>query len=169
LPHCFPFFDHVFFPSGSREAAVNQAEGQKTSQILKSEAEQQEQINLAQGQSSAIRVRAEASAVAIERIAIALRQQGGIDAVSLTVAEKYVEAFGQLAKQGTTIVVPANAGDAASMVAQAMSVYDSIRATRKPTMTAIESGNVSSSLEVEESKREGTTKRPTKVEKPKLQ
>src|SRR2546421_1943488 len=71
------------------------------------------------GEAEAILLRASATAQGIRRIAQSISQSpGGIDAVSLTVAEKYVEAFGQLAKKGTSIIVPASASDAGSMIAQ---------------------------------------------------
>ena len=44
--------------------------------------------------------------------------QSGDNAAALTVAEQYVQAFGNLAKTSNTVILPANTGDAASMVAQ---------------------------------------------------
>jgi len=44
--------------------------------------------------------------------------QGGKDAISLQVAQQYVEAFGNIAKEGNTLLLPANATDPASMIAQ---------------------------------------------------
>ncbi|CAG8477811.1 11311_t:CDS:2 [Diversispora eburnea] len=102
---------------GARQAAINVAEGTKQSVILASEAEMSEQINKASAK--AILLRAEATSEGIRRIASAIKESPrGTDAVALTVAEKYVEAFGQLAKQGNTIIVPANSNDAGSMIAQ---------------------------------------------------
>ncbi|RHZ56356.1 hypothetical protein Glove_402g33 [Diversispora epigaea] len=70
-------------------------------------------------QAKAILLRAEATSEGLRRIADAIKESPcGTDAVALTVAEKYVEAFGQLAKQGNTIIVPANSSDAGSMIAQ---------------------------------------------------
>jgi hypothetical protein len=46
--------------------------------------------------------------------------------VSLRVAEQYIAAFSRLATRGTTLVLPANAGDAAGMVAQAMAVFRTV-------------------------------------------
>jgi len=40
----------------------------------------------------------------------------------LRVAEKLVEQFGNVAKQSTTLILPANFGDISSMIATAMSV-----------------------------------------------
>ncbi|KAK9760075.1 Synaptotagmin-like protein 2, variant 2 [Basidiobolus ranarum] len=112
---------------GSRQAAINVAEGKKQGTILASEAQKLEQINEAQGEAEAIILRAQATAQGIQRIAQSISQsEGGHHAVSLTVAEKYVDAFGKLAKEGTTIVVPAAAADVGSMVAQALTIYNKI-------------------------------------------
>ena len=44
--------------------------------------------------------------------------QLGERAATLNVAEQYVNAFSNLAKTNNTVVLPANVGDAGSMVAQ---------------------------------------------------
>ncbi|KAJ3022172.1 UNVERIFIED_CONTAM: hypothetical protein HDU68_009278 [Siphonaria sp. JEL0065] len=112
---------------GSRQSAINMAEGAKQAVILQSEAELQSQLNKAEGAAKAIRMNAEASAEAIDKIAKAINSNGesGKDAVSLSVAEKYVESFGNIAKASTTVVVPSNFGDVASMATQLMTVLNS--------------------------------------------
>jgi hypothetical protein len=40
----------------------------------------------------------------------------GRDAISLRLGEQYIGAFGNLAQKGTTLMLPANTGDPASMV-----------------------------------------------------
>ncbi|KAI9255419.1 hypothetical protein EDC94DRAFT_545491 [Helicostylum pulchrum] len=111
---------------GARQAAINVAEGRKQSTILASEAERAEKINMASGEAEAILLRATASAKGIEKVAHAISLDHGNDAVSMTVAEKYVEAFGRMAKEGTTMIVPASTNDAASMVTQALAIYNTI-------------------------------------------
>lgn len=103
---------------GARQAAINVAEGHKQSKILASEAQKAENINQADGEAQAILLRAEASAKSIEVVAQAIGKDQGANAVSMSIAEKYVEAFGQLAKKSTTLIVPASANDAASLVTQ---------------------------------------------------
>ena len=110
-----------------RQSAINVAEGQKQSVILESEAMQAKQINYAKGEAEAIWMRADAQAKAILRTAQVIQQEGGHDAVSLGVAEKYIESFGQIAKEGNTVIVPANVGDAAGMVTQLMAVFDKVK------------------------------------------
>ncbi|KAF9134060.1 hypothetical protein BGX30_012053 [Mortierella sp. GBA39] len=116
---------------GSRQAAINVAEGLKQSVILQSEANKAEQINQATGEAEAILLRAKANAEGIRRIAEAITDgEGGHHAVSLTVADKYVDAFSKLAKESTTLILPAPASDASSMVAQALTIYDGITKKR---------------------------------------
>ena len=50
----------------------------------------------------------------------AIRVPGGTEAVQLRVAEQYIAQFGELAKKGNTIVLPANVADVGSMIALAM-------------------------------------------------
>lgn len=112
---------------GARQAAINVAEGNKQSVILESEAVKQRSMNEASGEAAAIRIRAEANAAALQTIANAIKSDSGHDAVSLAVAEKYMEAFGRLAKEGTTVIVPGNVADAAGMVTQMLSVFNGVR------------------------------------------
>lgn len=113
---------------GQRQSAINIAEGKKQSVILASEAMKAEQINRASGEAEAIRVKALATAGGIEAVARAIEQGAGAaqNAVSLSVAEKYVDAFGKLAKEGTAVVVPGNVGDIGGMIATALSVYGKV-------------------------------------------
>ncbi|KAI7827703.1 hypothetical protein BX661DRAFT_193837 [Kickxella alabastrina] len=121
---------------GSRQSAINVAEGAKQAQILASEADKMQQINRAMGEAEAIRQTALAEAVAIERVALAIHgSEGGELAAGLHVAQQYVEAFGRIAKEGNTIVVPASANDVSGMVAQAMAVFSSVSANQKKTAT----------------------------------
>ena len=51
-----------------------------------------------------------------------------MDALSYKVAEQYINAFGQLARTANTVLLPSNAGDVPSMVAQAMTLYRQLSA-----------------------------------------
>jgi regulator of protease activity HflC (stomatin/prohibitin superfamily) len=107
---------------GEKQSAVNVAEGQKQKVVLESEAVRQKQINEATGQAEAIRAIAGATADGLKSVASAVQAQGGMEAVQLRVAEKLVEQFGNLAKQGNTLILPANFGDISTLIATAMSV-----------------------------------------------
>ncbi|WP_020203927.1 SPFH domain-containing protein [Cupriavidus sp. WS] len=107
---------------GKRQEQINLATGAREAAIQKSEGDRQAAINRAQGEASAILAVAEANAQAIEKIGRAIRTDGGMEAVNLKVAEEYVGAFGNLAKQGNTLIVPGNLGDMSSMVAAALQI-----------------------------------------------
>jgi hypothetical protein len=47
-----------------------------------------------------------------------------MDAANLKVAQQYVDAFANLAKQSNTMIIPASAGDVAGFIATAMSVLE---------------------------------------------
>ncbi len=102
---------------GAREAKINVSEGLKQEMINVSEGDMQKQINEAKGRSEEIRLIAEATAAGIERIATAINQPGGADAVSLRIAEQYVKEFGKLAQESNTLILPAELSDIGGVVA----------------------------------------------------
>ncbi|KAH3688674.1 hypothetical protein WICPIJ_000365 [Wickerhamomyces pijperi] len=117
---------------GQRQSAINIAEGQKTSQILASEAQKAQSINEANGEAEAILLKAKATAEGIRAVAKAINETpGGTDAVSLQVAEKYVDAFGKIAKEGNSVVVPANLGDMGSLISGGLGIYGAVSKTVK--------------------------------------
>lgn len=117
---------------GHRQSAINIAEGKKASVILASEARKTEKINAALGEAEGIRLKAEATAKGINAVAQALKENkaAGQGAISLSVAERYVDAFGKLAKETNTIIVPAQLGDLGGMIAGAMGIYGKIAETQ---------------------------------------
>lgn len=121
---------------GQRQSAINIAEGRKQSVILASEAMKAERINTASGEAEAILLKAQATARGIDAVAQSIGRGGANaqGAVSLSVAEKYVDAFGRLAKEGTSVVVPGNVGDIGSMIATALSVYGTVGQSQAKTM-----------------------------------
>src|SRR5215831_16123593 len=84
----------VLNSEGERDAKINQAEGDKQRVIKASEATKQQQIN----------------------------EEGGIEAMQLRIGEEYLRQFGKLAKESTTLVIPGNLSDLASVVTMATSI-----------------------------------------------
>lgn len=113
---------------GQRQSAINIAEGKKQSVILASEALRAERINEADGEAQAILLKARATAEGIDAVANSITKgEGGAQgAISLSVAEKYVDAFGKLARESTAVVVPGNVGDIGGMIATGLSVYGKV-------------------------------------------
>lgn len=113
---------------GRRQEQINIATGEREAFIARSEGEKQAVINKAQGDAESILAVAEATARAIERIALAIQQPGGADAVQLKVAEKAVEAYSRVAADATTtLVVPSNMGEVSTLIASAMAMVRSQR------------------------------------------
>lgn len=112
----------ILTSEGVRDAAVNTAEGEKQKAIKASEAVRQQRINEAEGQAQAILSIAGATAEGIRRVAAAIQEPGGFEAVQLRVAEQYVSQFGNLAKTGNTLVIPTTLSDPGAFIAAAMNI-----------------------------------------------
>ncbi|MGE0405376.1 MAG: SPFH domain-containing protein [Candidatus Korobacteraceae bacterium] len=112
----------VLESEGVRDAAINTAEGEKQKVIKESEASRQQQMNEAEGEAAAILAVAEATAEGIRKVAEAIQNPGGFEAVQLRVAESYIPEFGKLAKQSTTMILPLTASDLGSVIALATNV-----------------------------------------------
>ncbi|CAH0484827.1 unnamed protein product [Peronospora farinosa] len=136
-------------PPRSVKAAMDmqaEAERRKRAEILDSEGERQAYINVAEGKkraavleaegaAAAILAKANASASAIQRLSSSIQATGGRDAVALQVAEKYVDAFGNIAKESTTLLLPSNTNDPSSMVASALAIFGNIQKQNKKEAT----------------------------------
>ena len=110
---------------GQRDAAINSAEGEKQQVIKASEAKKQQAINEAEGQAAAILSVAQATAEGIRKVAEVIKMSGGEEAMQLRLAEQYIEKFGNMAKSGNTLIVPANLADVSSMISMAMTAVKS--------------------------------------------
>jgi len=110
----------IALAEGQKQAAINISEGQMQQAINLSEGDKQRQINEAEGRARQIELVASATASAVRQVAEALNGEGGLTAANLRVAEQYVEAFGRMAKESTTLLIPQNVADVAGLVATAM-------------------------------------------------
>ncbi|KAL5719275.1 hypothetical protein ACHQM5_012077 [Ranunculus cassubicifolius] len=123
-----------------KRAYVLEAQGRKEAQILDSQGEQEAHINVALGKKQSVileseaaminkRNRAQGEADGILKLASAVQQLGGPEAASLRVAEQYIAAFSNVAKQSTTMLLPNNASEPANMMAQALGIYKGLTGT----------------------------------------
>lgn len=85
---------------GEREAAIKVAEGQKQAEILKAEGELQASIREAEARERLAQAEAEATTMVSNAIA-----EGDSRAINYFVAQKYVEALGQLAESNNNKVM----------------------------------------------------------------
>ena len=112
---------------GVRQAQINISEGVKQEQVNLSEAEKIRQINVAEGKAREIELIAEATASGLRKVAETINAPGGAEAVRLRIAEQYIREFGNIAKVGNTLVIPAQLSDVASMVAMATKAFDATK------------------------------------------
>src|SRR5881409_3588470 len=116
---------------GRRQEQINIAEGARAAFIAKSEGEKQSEINIAQGHAAAIVDVADATADAIRKVAASIREPGGEQAVQLKVAEKAIDAYGNLAKTNNTMIVPGNMTEVSALIASAMAVVRGVQPATK--------------------------------------
>ncbi len=107
---------------GDRQQQINLAEGERQAYIARSEGEKQAAINRAQGEAAAIEAVANATAHALEVVAAAIGKPGGSEAVQLKVAQQGLDAYANIAKTSTTLIVPGDMSQAAGLIASAMTV-----------------------------------------------
>ncbi|RDY10051.1 SPBC16G5.07c [Mucuna pruriens] len=126
-------------PRGVRAAMEMQAEAErkKRAQILESEGERQSNINIAdgkrssvilaaEGEAEAILAKAKATADGLALLSKSLKENGGPEAASLRIAEQYIQAFSNIAKEGTTMLLPSSVSNPANMMAQALTMYKNL-------------------------------------------
>lgn len=100
------------------------AERSKRAEILESEGTRQSRINIAEGEKQSLILRAEATALSIEKIANSIRKTpGGSEAINLQIAQEYIKEFGKIAKETNTVVLPSNLSDMNGLMAAGLSIF----------------------------------------------
>lgn len=108
---------------GERQSRINRAEGEKQEAIALSEGEMHRRVNEASGRAEEIRLVAQATADGIKTIADAIGNNvHGKDAINLRLAEQYINEFGKLAKNGNTLILPADLANVSGFIKSALTV-----------------------------------------------
>lgn len=121
----------VLESEGDRQAAINVAEGDKQAKVLAAEADKAEQILKAEGEAQAILQVASAQAEALETVGNVAKTEQGQSAVQLDLATKAIEAKQAIAKESSVVLLPDGSTDASSLVAQAMTIIDTLNSKKK--------------------------------------
>ncbi|WP_440903170.1 SPFH domain-containing protein [Catenovulum sp. SX2] len=111
---------------GEKQAAINIAEGEKQARVLAAEAEKQEQVLKAEGEAKAIIAVADAQAEALAVVGKAAATEEGQKAIQLDLATRAIEAKQAIAKESSVVLLPDSSTDAASIVAQATTIINSL-------------------------------------------
>jgi regulator of protease activity HflC (stomatin/prohibitin superfamily) len=109
--------EKIALSEGDKQAKINRAEGDKQEAVKRSEGERTRMENEAKGQAAAILEVALATAQGIRDVAQAINEPGGKDAVSMRIAQEWIESFGKLAKTNNSMIIPTNLADIASVTA----------------------------------------------------
>lgn len=112
---------------GKRQAEINLAEGNKQKIVLESEASMTEKVNRSKAEADALLILAKATKEQLQIIGDGLQNPSHEKALNLKVALEYIEAFKKMAKEGTTLLLPADVANAAAMTAQSLSLYEAIK------------------------------------------
>lgn len=118
---------------GERQSVINVAEGEKRSQVLAAEADKAEQILRAEGEAQAIVAVANAQAAALETVGKVANTDAGQKAVQLDLADKAIEAKRVIAKDSTVVLLPDGSTSAANIVAEAMSIINTLNKDKSVT------------------------------------
>ncbi len=113
---------------GDKQQAINVSEGERQQQINRAEGARQAQSLRAEGQAQAILKVANATATALETIGASLRKEGSQEAMTMRVAESFIEKWGAIAKESNVMIVPADMGDIAKTVGTAFRIVEGARA-----------------------------------------
>eukprot|EP01064_Diplonema_japonicum_P001461 TRINITY_DN1093_c0_g3_i1.p2 TRINITY_DN1093_c0_g3~~TRINITY_DN1093_c0_g3_i1.p2 ORF type:complete len:176 (+),score=43.18 TRINITY_DN1093_c0_g3_i1:772-1299(+) len=118
---------NVLESEGDRDAMTNRAAGEQKAKELLAEAERVVTVKQAEGEASKMKLISEAQADAIRIVATTIKNNANSEeAMKLEVAKKYIESFGNIAKETNTVVLPSNLQDPSAMITSAMSVYAAV-------------------------------------------
>jgi regulator of protease activity HflC (stomatin/prohibitin superfamily) len=112
----------IFKSEGLRQQQINTSEGQRQQEINLADGRRQAEILRAEGAAKAIELVASATADAIRAIATAAVVDGGIEALQMQLAQDFIAKWGNLAKQGTTMIIPADLGNIGAVVGTALQI-----------------------------------------------
>ncbi len=96
----------ILASEGEKESRINISRGQREEAINISKGERQRMINTSEGKSQSIEIVSKATAEGLKEIAAALQLPKGRTAMSVRLAEQYVERFGEILKNSETSVLP---------------------------------------------------------------
>jgi len=93
---------------GDKQSRINRSEGLKAEMINISEGEMQRRINAAEGKAEEITSIAKATGASIAKVAAAIIQPGGQQAIEMQLKEQYLLQMEGLSKANTKVILPAN-------------------------------------------------------------
>ncbi len=96
----------ILTSEGERDSRINLSRGERAEAINLSKGERQKRINLSDGKARAIEIIAEATAEGLKTVASAIRVPKGERALSMRIADQYIEQLGEILSTADTTVLP---------------------------------------------------------------
>ena len=123
--------EKINIAQGQKESMIRISEGEKESAFNMAEAQKVSIVREAEAQAEKILLNAKAEADSIKTIANALLIEGGHDAMNLQIAQKYIEAYSNLAKESTTIITPNNPLDVSGAITTALTTMNKLNVNKE--------------------------------------
>lgn len=105
-----------------RQHEINISEGKKTAAINEAEGIKAKLILMAEGARQSAILKAEGDALALERMAMAISALGGKDAITMKIADQYLQALANGLTKSSTVFLPNDIGNVNSLVSQAVGI-----------------------------------------------
>lgn len=96
----------VLASEGERFSRINVSKGERQYAINLSEGERQRKINEAEGRAQAVEITSEATAEGLRIVSEALRKPKGRSAMTLKLAEQYLNQYGNIIEKADTSILP---------------------------------------------------------------
>lgn len=113
----------ILTSEGEKSSRINVSKGERQYAINVSEGDRQRRINEAEGRAQAVEITSEATAEGLRIIAEALNQPKGKNAMSLRLAEQYINQFGHILEKTDTSVLPLEAAELKSIIEAAGPIF----------------------------------------------
>ena len=98
----------ILSSEGDKESRINSSKGEREEAINISKGERMRRINVAEGEAKAIEILAQATAEGLRDVASALQEPKGKTAMSIRLAEQYIEQMGVILKNSQVSVLPSD-------------------------------------------------------------
>ncbi|AFG38845.1 SPFH domain-containing protein [Spirochaeta africana] len=96
----------ILTSEGERDSRINLSKGERSEAINLSKGERQKRINFSEGKAQAIEIIAAATAEGLETIAQAVNRPMGKKALSMRIADQFIEQLGEILSTADTSVMP---------------------------------------------------------------
>ena len=96
----------VLTSEGERDSRINTSRGEREEAINLSKGERKKRINVSEGRAQSIQIIADATAESLQKVADAIKLPKGKQALSMRIADQFIEQLGDILRDAETTVLP---------------------------------------------------------------